>query len=245
MSHLNSATIKAYLDDSLDSEMLRATEQHLLICPLCADAVEGFALYENAQTVQSAAETVSQPVKPIYTIPPFPSASAKWKLAIAAMFLLPIGAGYLLSRSNMADVFATHYSTMPSDAPTMRSGSASMLNAAKTSMDSAMEFFSDVNYEQSFTRLKAISDADKTNLKAALYAGCSAMELKNWAEAERLLERVHLAEANEYANHALWYLTLTELQLGKKERAKDFLRELIDQESDWKSNAQQLLKDLK
>jgi tetratricopeptide (TPR) repeat protein len=242
MSHLSSTTIKAYLEDSLDSEMLSATEQHLLICPLCAEAVEGFALYATAQ---DAPKIVSQPIKPIYNTPPFPSTSAKWKLAVAAMFLLPIGAGYFLNKSDMSAVFATHYSTMPSDAPTMRSGSASMLNAAKTSMDSAMEFFSDVNYEQSFTKLKAISDADKTNLKAALYAGCSAMELKNWTEAEMLLERVHLAEANEYANHALWYLALTELQLGKKDRAKDFLRELIDQKSDWKSNAEQLLNDLK
>ena len=111
-------------------------------------------------------------------------------------------------------------------------------------MDSAMEFFSDVDYEQSFTKLKTIADTDKSNLKAALYAGCSAMELKNWTAAETLLERVHLAAANEYSNHALWYLALTELQLGKKDRAKDFLRELIEQKSDWKSNAERLLHDL-
>ena len=239
--HLSLETIKAYLDDSLDAQTLRTTEQHLLVCALCADAVEGYALHKTAD---NAPKTINEPTKPIYTIPPFPTTSVKWKWAIAAMFLLPIGAGYLLNRSDMTTVFADHYSTMPSDAVTMRSGSASMLNATKTSMDSAMEFFSDVDYEQSFTKLKTIADADKTNLKAALYAGCSAMELKNWAAAETLLERVHLAEANEYSNHALWYLALTELQLGKKDRAKDFLRELIEQESDWKSNAERLLRDL-
>jgi tetratricopeptide (TPR) repeat protein len=246
MPHLDTKTVEAYLNDSLDKELLKLTEQHLLTCALCSDAIAGFALSENkfaAADWDTSTRTLSE--KRPYIIAQFPKASLKWKLAVAAMFVVPIGVGYLFTKSDTSKIFADHYNTMPSDGDVMRSGSASIMVAGKTSMDSAMEFFSDIDYAQSFIKLKSISDTDDKNLKAALYAGCSAMELKKWEEAEQLLERVHLAEANEYSNHALWYLALTELQLDKKERAKDFLREIIDQKSAWKPNAERLLEDLK
>lgn len=246
MPHLDTKLVEAYLNDSLDAETLKLTEQHLLHCALCNDAIAGFALSENKFSAAdwNAPAAIAAEKRP-YIIPQFPKASLKWKLAVAAMFVVPIGAGYFFTKSDTSKIFAEHYNTMPSDGDVMRSGSASIMVAGKTSMDSAMEFFSDIDYAQSFVHLKKISDTDSQNLKAALYAGCSAMELKKWEEAERLLERVHLAEANEYSHHALWYLALTELQLDKKERAKDFLHEIIDQKSAWKPNAERLLLDLK
>jgi tetratricopeptide (TPR) repeat protein len=246
MPHLSTKTVEAYLNDSLDAETLKLTEQHLLHCALCCDAIAGFALSKNkfaAADWEFPTMTVS--VKRPHIISQFPKASLKWKIAVAAMFAIPIGIGYLFTKSDSSKIFAAHYNTMSSDGDVMRSGSASILTAANTAMDSAMEMFSDVDYVQSFVKLKNISDTDSKNLKAAFYAGCSAMELKKWEEAAHLLERVHLAEANEYSNHALWYLALTELQLDKKERAIDFLHEIIDEKSPWKPNAERLLLDLK
>ena len=41
--------VKAYLDGSISEEGRRRVENHLLDCPLCSDAVEGFELVDTAE----------------------------------------------------------------------------------------------------------------------------------------------------------------------------------------------------
>jgi tetratricopeptide (TPR) repeat protein len=244
MSHLSITQIEGYLNDTLSSEALKTVEQHLIFCSLCEEAIEGFELQQQKQEPVSAWDSPAEQT-PVHIMRKFPAASAKWKWAAAAIITVPLIAGYLLKTDGSAKIFAAHYSTMSADAVTLRSGGAAMVNATKTKMDSAMELFADVKYKESFVALKQIADTETDNLKAAFFAGCSAMELQDWAQAEALLERVHLAENNEFSNHALWYLALTKIQIGEQDRAKDFLRETIAENSPWKSNAERLLKDLK
>ena len=230
-----------YLDDTLAPQDTKRVERHLLECKLCADAIEGFALYQN-KTNKADLPTI-EPPQTHHNTALLPKISKKWTIAAAATVCGLMVGGYYFNNNNDA-IFKDYYNTMAPE-QTFRSSTA-LQSVSKTATDSAMELFSESAYQESYPQLKSIALADKTNLKAAFFTGCAAMELKDWDEAVVFLERVHLSPNNEeYAAHSLWYLALAKLQQGEDKRAVELLQETVNSNTLWKPNAESLLEKLK
>lgn len=241
---LQSAEFEAYLNgDIADKQKELSIDQHITECPLCYDAMEGYALLYEKQNQKTPIRKF-KPIKP----------NTKWVKWAAAAILLPAIGGYGISifkDKERQGVFSSYYGLLEDiSSVTMRGGEAALIDATKTSTDSALDAYNADDFERSFTELSAIAKADPKNLKATLFAGCSAMELNKYDEAAKLLAAVHDAPLNSdqdlfFQQNAVWYLALVKIKQNDLVRATDFLNEIIsDPTNPWNEKAKQALNDL-
>lgn len=241
--------ITAYLEQSLTAEQRFAIENHLLDCPLCDAAVEGYAqanpdlAQQHLQQIQAALPSLKQP----QTIVPASETKLRrlprwrnWAAAAAAVALL-ITAGMIYSNqgpASAADLFAQAYAPYESPFAGTRSGG----DEGKPFAD-GMSAYQDGNYELALQHFNTVLAASPTASIAHLHAGMSNLQLEKTSAAIKHLSTVRLNAPVLYGS-ASWYLALAYLKAGEVNDCKEILHQILPAEKEQYPKAQELLKQL-
>lgn len=239
--------IQSYLGETLNEDDRFAVENHLLDCPLCSDAVEGFANSHNTGEVPMPDFLKkSIPEKTVPAVVRQLPARRAWPMRIAASLLLlaiPIS-GYLYWQSNSMDrlIAANFTDATPSVIGVLRSGDASLVTDA--TLQNGLEDFQNKQYGNSFRAFTTMLERQPEHTVAAFYAGIAAAKIENWSAAEKYLQSTRI-NAPLYYDQATWHLAGVYLQQKKQKEAEALLMELVDkQDSNYRDRAVSLLKKL-
>ena len=241
--------VTAYLEQSLSEEQRFAIENHLLDCPLCDAAVEGYA-QANPELTQQHLEQIQAAIP---GLKPPPSATApseaklrrlprwrNWAAAAAAIALL-ITAGMIYSNqgpASSAELFAQVYTPYESPFAGTRSGGEEGLPFAD-----GMSAYQDGNYELALQNFNAVLASSPTESIAHLHAGMANLQLEKTEAAIKHLSTVRLNAPVLYGP-ASWYLALAHLKAGDINSCKAILEQILPTEKEHYPKAQELLKQL-
>ena len=245
-SCLKPEQIKAYLKESLDEDQRFEVENHLMDCPLCTDAVEGFANSHNVDDLELPeldflkSEDVSTPPAKVKKLP----ARKNWALRIAASLLLlsiPIG-GYLYWESNATErILAANFAE--EDNPVigaLRSGDNSLIT--NTTLQNGLDAYSNKQFDSSLNILTEVLKEDPENGLANYYSGLAAAKLEKWPIAEKQLKITRVNVPN-YFDEATWQLIAVYLSQDKISEAKTLLYEVVENDkSRYQKRALEVLK---
>ena len=97
--HLSEAQIIRYQGDRMDSAEMHKVEEHTLSCAFCSDALEGYSMLDEQQTITSLADLNDRLANRL-SEQKNKSLPAYWKWAVAASFLLllSVAAFFVLNR---------------------------------------------------------------------------------------------------------------------------------------------------
>lgn len=240
--------IRAYLSEDLNEDQRFDVENHLLDCPLCSDAVEGFANNNNIDDLPELDFLEpKQATTPTPTIIKKLPARKNWAMRIAASLLLlsiPIG-GYLYWQSNETErILAANF--VEEDNPligALRSGDNSLIT--NTELQNGLEAYQNKQYNISLEILTNVLNTDPENLLANYYRGLAAAKLKNWPVAEKQLKITRI-NSIDYFDEATWQLIATYLSQNKLMEAEELLYEVVENDkSHYQKKALEVLKKLK
>lgn len=244
---LSEQEIRDYLGGKAPKETLLRVENHLLDCPLCADAVEGvgeagmpafpelehFSAFKKKLPEQQGA-TVRRLT---------PGKLLARAAAIAAIFVAgALSYFYLVQPPSGEALYAQYFVSYENDIPLTRSSEDSAtLNPA---FASALNDYSSRRFSQSIAQFERVLAVEPDNDAASFFAGMACLETADLEKACQHLESARNS-GGAYATKAAWYLSLAYLKMGKKELAKALLEEFSKKGGSKASEAKQLLSDLK
>jgi len=250
---LNPEQIRNYLNEDIDKDQRFDVENHLLDCPLCTDAVEGFANSQNHKLEElptldflNAAE-VSEVTTPAPAIVKKLSTRRNWAMRIAASLLLlsiPLGS-YLYWQSNETErIIAANF--VEESNPligALRSGNNSLITG--TTLQNGLNAYQNKEFDVSLNILSNVLNTEPNNVLANYYSGMSAAKLKNWPVAERQLKITRI-NAPDYYDEATWQLIAVYLSQDKMKEADNLLYEVVENDkSRYQKKALEILKKLK
>ena len=246
---LSMKDIKDYLSDTTNDDQHYRIENHLLDCPLCTDAVEGFAknnnFEEDTEAVFSNTYFEEKEEHKIVSIKPLPQRNFQWsKLAAAiAMLLIPAVSMYVYFNQNFEDRLFTNNFETYSDGTlsNLRSG-----NTAKTdaTLAGALEAYSAKDYKESLLFFEKYLENNQ-NADLTFYAGLSALESN---QLEKALNYFKTARINTetYFLESSWYLGLTHLKRKELNEATIIFEELqIQDDGFYSKKAEEMLQKIK
>ena len=214
---LSEGTIQGYLSNRLSEDERHRVENHLLDCPLCADAVEGYE-YLAADQKDAGGK------KPVRLL------ALQWRYwAAAAVLLALIAAALWIYPGAPAHerLYTEYYRTYDNDLDfRFRQGSESEA-PADTPLTLGLQAYMDLDFAGSAAQLEAFLQDFPDNLVARFYLGLALMEQSRWDEALPHLETVQNAR-REYWEEASWYLALASLRTGNKSAAQKALAPLVN-----------------
>lgn len=249
-THLSRQQLSSYLQGKLTKEEQFSVENHLLDCPLCSAAVEGFGAQANIDQAIKASEELNYKGRTIErksTLRPLRAIAS-----IAAVAVLSLGLGWLvfnLNESNPDELFASYYDVYANDVTvTLRGEEGEITNVA---LQTAMSAYDQQDYQKSALLLEEMIAANPEDVIATYYAGLSYLELGQLkkaadylAKAANYLEMTRLNNSVYYTS-ATWYLALTNIKQGKINEAKQILKDLRNSnDSFYVKKAKALLKEL-
>ena len=226
---LAEAEIKGYLAGSIKAEGKRRVENHLLDCPLCSDAVEGFeqlgATHPQFHLLEDFS-TLTQKLAPqeggkIRRLTP-----GKVLLRAAAAVVILLVSYFTLLQSPSGDqLYSQFYSSYQNDIPLdMRNGGeVSTLNPV---FEGALKHYASGRFAESLPLFEEAlrSEADSDAIR--FYAGMAALETNQFEKASGFFASFKNHQGG-YAQKAHWYQALVAIKLGDKETAKNILDGLI------------------
>jgi len=236
--------IRDYLSEQLDEDQRFDVENHLMDCPLCTDAVEGYANNLNLDDLPELDFLNTTDTAPTPTNVKKLPAQKNWAMRIAASLLLlsiPIG-GYLYWQSNATErIIAANF--MEQESPVigaLRSGDNSLIT--NTSLQNGLEAYQNKQYDASLKIFSDVLNKEPENALTNYYVGMSAAKLENWQIAEKQLQITRI-NAPDYYDEATWQLIAVYLSQNKKSEAETLLYELVDNDkSNYQKKALDVLK---
>ncbi|MFQ5445974.1 MAG: tol-pal system YbgF family protein [Saprospiraceae bacterium] len=240
---LTNAEIRSYLHGHAPTSARRRVEEHLLDCPLCSDAVEGFeaapanvALPEDfsafRKKLPGAGEGQVRRLRP-----------GRVLLRVAAVAAILLATYFILFQSTSpADLYTQYYTSYRLDIPMdMRSSDKSP--ALSPTLLNALQRYGNAQYEASIPVFEEVLKSDPGNEAARFFAGIACLETGQFEKAARFLTTVQKG-TGIYAGKAAWYLALADLQAGDISAAKVLLKEIKAGNGYKKPEAAALLREL-
>jgi tetratricopeptide (TPR) repeat protein len=238
---LTDKDILAYLSGKMGQPALRRVERHLVDCPLCSDAVEGYASLhpierELPKSMQLAPVAKERRLARLATI----------NRVAAAVLLLAIPISLLLYHNDNKNspqlLFSNNYVSYESDLGTVR-GETPDKQLAPT-FSKAMELYEQKDFPRAELYLDSYLKANPEDADAVLYLGAAALENANLPKAIELLETARINNADKYED-ATWYLALAYIKQGDLSNARAVLQDLTKLEDGfYYQKANDLLADL-
>ena len=218
-----------YLREELDEADRYRIENHLLDCPLCSDAVEGYANLHNFEedgqldTLQQAFPTASPPLE-VVKKPTVTRRRLFPAVAAAASVLLLISAIWLYWQSGTSERLyqAYHESFLPENLAAIRSVEE---NTNTNAFKEGLEAYQQGAYLQSIPLLEDHLMAHSEDVQATLLLGLAYLENGQALEAAEKLEIVRL-NSTDYYEDASWYASLAHIKAGQLEEAREILMDL-------------------
>ncbi len=227
---LRKEELDAYTHGKLSSSERYRVENHLLDCPLCTEAVEGFqqATSPAARQLESFSAFKKKLPRPsqgvIHKLEPRPQ--LRLALAFAALLIVGLVAYLALFQSPSSNkLYKEYYSFYENDIPlSLRStDSAQLLSPA---LEQALNSYSTRQFVSSIPNFERALEEDPDNVSARFFAGLAYLEAGQPEMAAAHLEKVS-HQSSSYSQKAEWYLILTHLNMGEKDKAKSLLEEYV------------------
>ena len=175
-------------------------------------------LFQLRQEAKKEAKVIPFRRKLIYYL------SAAAAIALICIFIWP----FLFSNASLYDQYAQHEPL----ALQKRNENASIVEEAENA-------FNKKDYATAYTKLKAITTDDATNIQARLAYGISALETDRLEEAKQIFQEIAQGQS-AVKDSANWYLALTFLKEKNEKQAAEILQ-LIPENTFWGKKAQELL----
>ncbi len=242
---LSREELQGYLEGELTPGKMRRVENHLLDCPLCSDAVEGveevgsqsFSTLPDFNSIHQAA-SVEKSAK-IRQLTP---ARVMARLVAVAAVVVIGAVGYFNWFRPMDNdaLYTQFYAVYQNDIP-LNLRSSENTQPVNDAFESAVKSYSAGKFAASLPLFEAALVADPGNDAARFFAGIACLETKQWDKAAAFFETVRNG-SESYASKATWYLALSCLKKGEKEKARALLSELAENGGFKEYEAGQLLK---
>lgn len=225
--------LRQYLAGSMDRVGTRRVEDHLLDCPLCSDAVDGFETsgehmtddledFESFRRKLPAPETAK--VRRLN-----PRVYLMRAAAVAAIFVVGIFAYssfFTKSAASGPELYAQFYTYYKNDIPmNLRRPGVSDVDP---NFAQAIVAYNDHNFTTANMLFDRALQNQPDNEAAKFFGGITNLEANNTDKAYSLLASVANG-GGTYAKKANWYLILCDLKSGKVEEAKTKLDKFISE----------------
>ncbi len=241
--------IKQYVQNQLTKDEHLEVENHLIDCPFCSDALEGFASLKNPEEAASLLKDLNTRLEE-KNQPSLPRKSAiSLRLmvlrAAAALLILgiPIGIVMYWGESKNQRLYAAYFETGKSDFDySSRTTDSSVM--FQEPFFNALQRYDSKEFGKSLILLREHLRDSTTDAKAHFYAGVSYLKTGQTEKANEHLEMV-LEQSTAPEAEVLWYLALTKLKQGDTERAKSLLGALTQSKNYYNTKASELLIQLK
>ena len=239
---LSREEIQHYSKGEISDELRYKVENHLIDCPLCSAAMDGYLIMEDADT---EFDELYQKIdsKTLGKSESVGKRSLPWnRIAAGLLFLLTASAAFLYYQSNQSTFDYQAYFNERDESFAMRSVEENSISPA---MAEGIQLYQNKNFQAS---LSFFEDYIKTNPESSVatyYAGMSALKIGEKENAFNLLSTVRINDEKLY-EEATWVLAILYLERGEKENARDFLNDLIKVENGfYTERAQALLEEVK
>lgn len=207
---LSEATIQGYLSNRLSRDERHRVENHMLDCPLCSDAVEGFSM-QKEDFGESRERRINW----------------RYFAVAAAIFVLLAAVVWLYSGpSNPGSLFAEYYELYNSDLDIQFRQSEDSALPADTPLSRGLRAYAEEDFSAAIPQLEAFIGENPGNAIARFYLGMAQMEESRWEEAEKNLTLVSDARL-DYWEEASWYLSLLYVKNERLDEAKHALVTLV------------------
>lgn len=242
---LTQSEIKNYLSDALTDEQRFSVENHLIDCPLCSDAVDGFR--EHSDMLEELTEQLPAQVIAGGTTEPvernIKAHSVNW-FRMAAVFagLIIFTALIYQYFANSAGkrIFAGAYNLLPPPESQLRS----VGDSSQTELpDEAMIDYGQHKFQEAAAAFEERLKAYPKDSQTYLYAGICYLELGNLNKASDYLMKARI-NSEQFYPEASWYLALTHIRMGANNEALKLLEELSSTENDYTQKAKELQAEL-
>lgn len=250
---LTAEQIQTYLKDELNDDQRFEVENHMLDCPLCADAVEGFANSHNVDEELPSLDFLN--AEEVIEITPEEPAKIRqlplhkrWGFRVAASLLLlaiPIsGFLYWQNMNFTQNLVAANFTDKDSPVDFLRSADVITISEEQQTLKSGIVQYQKGSHQEAYNTFLTILLSHPTQASASFYAGLAATKLQNWTAAEKHLNQVRINEP-AYYDYATWHLVSVHLQQNKMEAAEVLLTELANNpKSDYQKRAIDILKEI-
>ncbi len=234
--------IKRYLSARSSREEQRRVENHLLDCPLCADALEGFRThydFDQHTTLESLRQDVQPPEEPAEQAPKVVEMKSG---APAAPHFRATKRRHLLTFNRIAaaivllvvSIAGWRYSNQPttdngpivnvSPSLTMRTSSGDL--TPNTALINAIELYDAQQYDAALGLTEDILENSPNNHIATYYAGLSALAAKYYELAAHYFMTLRINSERHY-EEATWLMIQSCLGAEKKNKALELLDDVI------------------
>lgn len=221
---LSRKEIKAYLNGTISPAACRRVEAHLLDCPLCDAAVEGYQTISEADAERElsgleasllSARMAGAPPRPSYLN----------RLAAVLLVLVGLIAVFKYSIGSFHErVFAEAFQPMPSGYTILRSAAIPSVLQGKPELVTALKFYQAGDFGKSIPHFENYLSVHPDDPKAQLLLANAL--LGDW-QAERALGLLERIDASSVGAGALkWYTALALVQLDRLDEARQLLQEL-------------------
>jgi len=221
--------LRQYLSGSISREGLRRVEDHLLDCPLCSDAVDGFE--ESGEHHSDELEDFDAFRKKL----PAPSTGRvrllqpggylRQAVAVAAMLVVGAVAYFSFSKSPTGpELYAKYYNAYENDIPVSlrRPG----LSDVDPNFAQALTAYSERKFSQANMLFERAIQQQPDNEAAKFFAGLSYLEVNQTDKASAYLSTVANG-TGVYSKKAAWYLIMCDLKSDNKASAKARLDKFV------------------
>lgn len=222
---LSARELQRYADGELSPKKAHEVEAHLLDCPLCADAVEGYtdsSFTEEDEAALRDLEAVKMPRQNQRRV------KRKWINRAAAILLIITGTYAVWqyrSATRHQAIFAAFYKPFAPNYLTLRGAAATDPFREKPDLRAALEQYQAGNYVESVVFLERYLAKNPADEQAQMMMA-SAL-LGNW-QAERSVQILHQLEGAEVIpdGDLYWYLVLAHVQRNQLDSARLLLEQV-------------------
>ncbi len=244
-SCLTSDELKAYLQETMDEEQRYRAENHLLDCPLCTAAVEGFANqydFDKDKQLEELQERFSPPAAKARP----PRRFSLFNRIAAALLLLVVSLAALLYwQSQSSERLYQAYFQQPDSELLASVRSANAGSPLHPDFDKAMQLFNDQRYKESTAYFRDYLNSQPENAAVNFYAGVALLESGEAAAAAEQLETARI-NSEQFYEEASWYLALAHIRMEEPREARTVLKELLKyKDGFYKEKATALLEKIK
>lgn len=206
---LSEGAIQGYLGNRLSLNERHKVENHLLDCPLCSDAVEGFAM----QRKDSAKRGIL---------------SINWRIiavAAAAVALIAAVVWIYSGPQDSGSLYASYYEPYDSDLDIQFREAGGSSIPADTPLTRGLKAYGSHDFARAIPELQGFVTRFPDHAVARFYLGLSLVSEERLEEAAQQLGIVQQAR-QEYWEEACWYEALVLIKLERKEEARELLNTL-------------------
>lgn len=221
--------MKKYLQKQMKKADQLVVEKHLIDCPLCSDAIDGYTNHYNFESDTTFDNLDSflkekEKMTTSKTVNLQPKRSIIFNRIAAAilMFIIPIS-GFIYWESQSADrLFNDNFNPVSNMGVTVR---GELNESQEIELAAAQKFYNDNDFESSARLYGEFLDKFPEEPSATFYAGISNLKIGNVNKAIELLSTARMNSTIHYED-ATWYLILANLKLEKMDEVKSLSGEL-------------------